>query len=91
MTNGPYELVVVGPAVRQIGEMPESVAVAVVEFITGSLLDNPYRVGAPLRGHLEGIWSARRGTYHILYRVEEERREVVVLRVSHRRDVYRSE
>ncbi|WP_245177456.1 type II toxin-antitoxin system RelE/ParE family toxin [Geodermatophilus sp. DF01_2] len=36
------------------------------------------------------MWSARRGTYRVLYRVLEDAREVVVLRVDHRRNVYRS-
>ena len=64
-------------------------ALAVINFITGALLDNPKRVGAPLRSELEGIWSARRGTYRVLYQVHDENREVVVLRVRHRLDVYR--
>ncbi|MGL5929927.1 MAG: type II toxin-antitoxin system RelE family toxin [Dermatophilaceae bacterium] len=33
--------------------------------------------------------SARRGTYRVLYRVNERRHEVVVLRIDHRRDAYR--
>lgn len=51
---------------------------------------NPRGAGKPLRGELTGIWSARRGTYRVLYRVLEDPREVVVLRVDHGRDVYRS-
>lgn len=90
MSEAGYELVVAAPATRAIREtLPEAVAFAVIDFITGPLLDNPKRVGAPLRGELEGIWSARRGTYRVLYRVNDESREVIVLRVGHRRDVYR--
>jgi hypothetical protein len=64
VTDARYELVVTALAVRAISEtLPESVAFAVIDFITGALLDNPGRVGAPLRGELEGVWSARRGTY----------------------------
>jgi len=50
---------------------------------------NPHRVGKPLRGELVGIWSARRGTYRVLYRTAEDPREVVVFRVEHRRHAYR--
>ena len=90
MSGRPYELVVTAPAARAIQEtLPEAVAFAVVDFITGPLLDNPRRVGAQLRGDLDGIWSARRGTYRVLYRIDDDDREVVVLRVGHRRDVYR--
>ena len=61
----------------------------VIDFLTTALLDNPHRVGKPLRADLDGIWSARRGTYRVLYRIHQERREVVVLRIDHRRDAYR--
>ena len=67
----------------------EAVAAAVVEFLTGALVENPRRVGKPLRGELAGIHSARRGTYRVLYRINEENQEVVVLRIDHRNDAYR--
>ena len=90
MTPIGYGLVVAGPAARAIGEeLPESVAAAMIEFITRSLLDNPQRVGRELRNELAGIHSSRRGTFRVLYRIDEDRREVTVLRVDHRRDVYR--
>lgn len=90
MTDDPYGIVVTRPAARAISQtLPEAVAAAVVEFITGPLLENPRRVGTALRDELEGIWSARRGAYRVLYRIEEQSREVVVLRIAHRRDVYR--
>ena len=66
-------------------------AAAVVELITGPLLDNPRRLGVALRNELDGLWSVRRGTYRLVYRVDDDRREVVILRVGHRRDVYRSD
>ena len=90
MNDAHYELVVTAPATQPISEtLPESVAFAVIDFITGPLLENPKRVGAPIRGELEDIWSARRGTYRILYRIDEGNHEVIVLRVGHRRDIYR--
>ena len=70
-------------------ELSESVAAAVIELITGPLLDNPRRVGVALRNELEGLWSARRGTYRAQYRIDDQRQEVVILRVGHRGDVYR--
>ncbi|SDP45190.1 mRNA-degrading endonuclease RelE, toxin component of the RelBE toxin-antitoxin system [Pedococcus dokdonensis] len=86
----PYELVLTPPAVRAIQSgRPEAVAAAVVGFLTGALVDNPQRVGKPLRGDLSGIRSARRGTYRVLYRLNDGAGEVVVLRVEHRREVYR--
>jgi mRNA-degrading endonuclease RelE of RelBE toxin-antitoxin system len=84
-----YELVLTPPAVRAIRTgLPEAVVAAVIEFMTGPLVSNPRRVGKMLRRELVGIWSARRGTYRVLYRINDDPKEVVVLRIEHRRDVY---
>jgi mRNA interferase RelE/StbE len=64
-----YELVLTAPARRALTEkLPEPVAAPVIEFITTSLVRQPYRAGKPLRDDLAGVWSARRGTYRVLYR-----------------------
>lgn len=83
-------MVLTPPATQAVrSARPEGVAAAVVEFLTGALVENPHRVGKQLRGDLAGISSARRGTYRVLDRVNKIAREVVVLRIDHRRDVYR--
>ena len=91
MTPGDrYDLVLTPPAVRAIRQqLSEAVAAAVIEFMTGALVENPRRVGEPLRGDLAGIFAARRGTYRVLYRINEDLRDVIVLRIDHRSDVYR--
>jgi mRNA-degrading endonuclease RelE of RelBE toxin-antitoxin system len=66
------------------------VAAAAYEFITGPLLREPYRVGKRLLPPLDDRLSARRGTYRIIYRVDDENRTVTVVDVDHRRDVYRT-
>ena len=70
--------------------LPDPVAAAVWEFITGPLAENPHRVGKPLRGQLEGTWSARRGEYRVIYRIEDSIVTVTIIRLSHRRDAYRT-
>ena len=91
MTDAPYELVVSRRAARAISEvLPENVAAAVLDFITGALIENPHRVGRELRRELAGIFSAKRGTYRMLYRIDDLTRTVTVLRIDHRSDVYRT-
>ena len=64
-------------------------ATAVVEFLYGSLAASPHRVGKPLRLGLEGLRSARRGDYRVIYRIDDERRLVTVMAIEHRSDIYR--
>jgi mRNA interferase RelE/StbE len=88
--DGDYDLVLTLPARRALtGKLPEAVAAAVIEFLTITLTRQPAQAGKPLRDDLAGVWSARRGTYRVLYRIREDPREVIVLRVEHRRDAYR--
>jgi len=61
-----------------------------MEFITGPLLDNPQQVGRPLAPPLQDRHRARRGTYRVIYRIDQDSRAVTVLLVSHRKDAYRT-
>jgi mRNA interferase RelE/StbE len=76
------------PARRQLDRLPVSVAAAVLETLE-AIASNPRRLGKPLRFELEGCWSARRGPYRVVYRIDDETRVVSVLAVAHRADVYR--
>jgi mRNA interferase RelE/StbE len=64
-------------------------ATAVVEFLYGSLAANPHRVGKPLKLALEGLHSARRGDYRVIYRIDGQRCMVTVMAAEHRSDAYR--
>ncbi len=76
---------------RQLAEdLPEAVAAAALEFITGPLLDNPHRIGRRLSPPLDDRYSARRGTYRVLYRIDEAARVVTVVLITHRCDAYRA-
>ena len=86
----PYRVVISGPARRQLHRLPERVAVAIIEFITVALPDDPARRSKPLVGQLEGLWSARRGDYRVLLRIDEREQLVIVVRVAHRADAYRT-
>lgn len=90
MTAERFELIISPTARRQLTEsLPESVAFAAYDFIVGPLLDNPHRVGKRLRPPLQDRHSARRGTYRVIYRIDEEHHRVTVVGVVRRSDAYR--
>jgi len=93
VTDAPesYVLAITTAARRQLTDhLPEAVAAAAYEFVVGPLLDDPNRVGKRLRPPLDDRHSARRGTYRVVYRIDEATRTVTVLDVGHRRDAYRA-
>jgi len=86
-----YELRTTSGVRRALSEsLPEAVAAAAYEFITGPLLREPYRVGKRLLPPMDDRFSARRGTYRIIYRIDDKTRMVTVVDIDHRRDVYRT-
>lgn len=95
MSDEAYTLSLASSARRVLVEgpphgLPLAVAAAVTEFLTGALLDNPHRVGKPLTRELTGYHSARRGAYRVIYRIDETKQAVHVVRIDHRADVYRT-
>jgi len=77
------------PARRALARLPEKVATATVEFLYGSLAANPHRVGKPLKLWLDGLHSARRGDYRVIYRIDDQHHRVDVVAIEHRSDIYR--
>ena len=82
-------MLLAGSAIRELDATPARVTPAIIEFLYGSLAANPRRVGKPLRDDFVGSFSARRGTYRILYDIEDAERIVRVFRVSSRAQAYR--
>ena len=74
---------------RALARLPGKAAPAVVEFLYGSSAARPHRVGKPLRLGLSGLHSARRGDYRVIYRIDDDRRQVDVVAIEHRSDIYR--
>ncbi len=89
MSETAFTVAWTGPAQRALRKLPEKAAVAAVEFIYGSLADNPQRVGKPLRQELAGLHSARRGDYHVIYRINDDEHRVEIVAIEHRADAYR--
>lgn len=86
-----YELRATSTVRRALSEsLPKAVAAAAYEFITGPLLLDPHRIGKRLLPPMDDRYSARRGTYRVIYRIDDKARVVTVVDIAHRRDVYRT-
>jgi len=88
LPDEPWRVMVAPLARRDLLRLPQKAAAAVVETFE-AIAENPRRVGKPLRFEVEGRWSARRGPYRVIYRLDEDDRSVLVLAIGHRADVYR--
>jgi len=86
MSGTPLPVAWTPTARRALSRLPEKAATAAVEFIYGALAGNPWRVGKPLRNQFEGLHSARRGDFRIIYRISDL---VAIVAIDHRADSYR--
>lgn len=89
MNEPAFELRVSLEALHGLDRLPDKIAVAIVEFVTVTLPQNPMRMSKPLVGRFAGLRSARRGDYRVLLRIHDDARLIEVVRIAHRSDVYR--
>lgn len=80
---------------RDLQRIPPRIVPAIIEFAFGDLASAPRRVGKPLQRELEGLFSARRGPYRLLYSIHDDTNRLEnrfeILRIDHRSDVYRND
>jgi mRNA interferase RelE/StbE len=74
-------------AVRELAGIPRKDQRRVAEAVEG-LLENPLR-GEPLAAQWKGLRRLRVGRYRVLYGFDGKELLIAVVRVGHRKDVYR--
>ena len=82
-----YSLKIKRSALEEIQVLPKPERLRVVEAID-RLPENPH-VGKLLKGDLSGLRRIRTGDYRIVYEIDEGQVVVLVLRIAHRKNVYR--
>jgi mRNA interferase RelE/StbE len=85
--HAPWKVEVTSPALKGFRRLPEKAAAAIVEFVTGVLADDSYRLSKPLTNELLGLRTARRGDYRVLFTLDVEGHILYVHRIEHRSDV----
>lgn len=90
MADGPYSVEFVPSAKRQLAKMPRSMQRRITRTTDG-LGQDPRPRGAKLLSADREIWRIRVGDYRMLYTIEDDRLVVLVIRIGHRREVYRKQ
>ena len=83
-----YRVEITLEGLRHLNRLPTKVRAAVLEAVFGTIAENPQRAGKALRGELEGLYSARRGDFRIVYEIDARARVVLIHRAQHRRTIY---
>ena len=80
-------------AAKELRKLDPQVARRIVSFLRERVapLDDPRSIGEALRGDSLGeFWKYRLGDYRVVTRIVDQRLVVMVVRVGHRREVYRT-
>ena len=84
----PY-MVVLGPgAEREFRKLDPSTQAQIARSLE-KLAANAKPAGVQAISQHPGFWRLRTGSYRVIYTIREERREILVLVVRHRREAYR--
>ena len=88
MSGVSYSIRIKRSAARELGRIPRDDRMHIIRAID-RLAEQPL-TGSVLKGGLRGLRRVRVGRYRVLYEVLDDELVVLVVRVSHRREGYRS-
>ena len=88
MTRRRYEVVLSPKAEKQLDELPRPMQRRITEAIEG-LESNPRPHGVKKLEGAEDLWRIRVGDYRIVYTIKDDRLVVLVVKIGHRREIYR--
>ena len=78
-------------AAKELRKLDASEQRRILEFLRQRIVtgDDPRRLGTALTGEFSGLWRYRIGDYRLIASIEDNRFTVLILRVGHRRNIYR--
>ena len=82
-----YSLQIKRSALKELERLPKPERQRLVEAID-LLAENPH-VGKLLKGEFSGLRRIRVGAYRVIYEINEGQVLILILRVAHRKQVYR--
>jgi mRNA interferase RelE/StbE len=84
-----YRIEFSSTAEKAFKKLPKKDLIKIIESIQ-ILAINPFPEGCRKLAGEEGIYRVRQGTYRIIYEVEGKNLKVLILKIGHRKDIYRN-
>ncbi|MCR5225150.1 MAG: type II toxin-antitoxin system RelE/ParE family toxin [Alphaproteobacteria bacterium] len=83
-----YKIEYLDEVYDQLAIIPKNIRQSIIKAINERLTETPYRF-KPLVCNWKGYFRMRVGDYRVIYRVEDEKVTVVIVRVAVRGNVYK--
>jgi mRNA interferase RelE/StbE len=87
-----YNVELSAEVVRELGKLDRQQAKRILKFLHERVakLEDPRSIGKALHGSRLGeFWKYRVGDYRLICKIEDDRLIVLVLRIGHRKEIYR--
>lgn len=82
-----YEVQFKSSSRKELEALEYNIALRVLKKIEG-LIDEPRPNGCKKLRGAKDLWRVRAGDYRVVYAIDDDTREITVLRIRHRREVY---
>jgi mRNA interferase RelE/StbE len=78
-------------ALKEIDSLDKPIQKRIISFLKDKLknIQNPRSIGEALHGQLKKYWKYRVGDYRLICSIEDKTVTVLVLRVDHRKLIYK--
>ena len=83
-----YELIIKPTAEKSLDKLPRPIRRRIVDAMM-ELRNNPRPAGVVKLAGDANFWRIHIGSYRVVYEIHDDQLMVLVLRVAHRKDVYR--
>ncbi len=86
-----WKIVFTKIADKNLSKIEAKIADRIVKFLKTRVasLDDPRKVAKPMLGEFKDHWRYRVGDYRIICKISGETITIVVVKIGHRREIYR--
>jgi mRNA interferase RelE/StbE len=84
-----WQIELTGSAEKELAKLDKPVAKRILKFLRERVSVDPRSSGKALKGNHSGLWRYRVGDYRVICEIYDEKISVLVVRVGHRKEVYR--
>lgn len=85
-----YKVIFENKAEKSLNKLDHSHKKIILSWIKTNLAacENPKQYGKALTGNKKGYWRYRVGAYRIITRIDDDKLIIIMINISHRKDVY---
>jgi mRNA interferase RelE/StbE len=84
-----WKIELTGSAEKELAKLDKPVAKRIIKFLRERVSIDPRATGKALKGDHSGLWRYRVGDYRVICEIYDEKISLLVVRVGHRKEVYR--